>query len=238
LSDNHYHTVAKDENLSTIAKKYGINTGKIITFNPSLRKNPNLIRPGMSIKISNKISSTDTRISKISFNAKEVIVYSSNNNRILAKFPAISGLPSHAPHLKDLIKKENRKDLKIDTDYTNTEFQNVKDAGPIPEDTYILPLKTGMPYDKSRAQGSGDGWGEGGWRLKENFWAKVDNYFGGRSGFFLHHDGGSRGTSGCIGLKNSGDMKKLRNIISKAQKQGQKQIPIEVKYKKDEIKKK
>jgi hypothetical protein len=39
---------------------------------------------------------------------------------------------------------------------------------------------------------------------------KLGNYFGGRYGFFLHHDGGAIGTSGCIGLKKAKDMKELK----------------------------
>lgn len=126
--------------------------------------------------------------------------------------------------------EKGRKDLKIDTDYTEPKYQNVKDVGPIQEDNYTLHLKVNMPYDKSKAAGDGAGWGEGGWILTEYFIAKLGNLFGGRFGFFLHHDGGARGTSGCIGLKSDKDMRKLRNILIKAQTQGQKSVLIEVKY--------
>jgi L,D-peptidoglycan transpeptidase YkuD (ErfK/YbiS/YcfS/YnhG family) len=60
---------------------------------------------------------------------------------------------------------------------------------------------------------------------------KLGNYFGGRYGFFLHHDGGAIGTSGCIGLKKAKDMKELKNLLQRAQMKGQKSVPIEVKYK-------
>ncbi len=223
------YIVVKGDTLSTIAKKYAVRMSDLIMLNPSLRMNPNLIFPGMPLVVG-ETKIEDPRVSKMSYDGKLLNVYSVNNNRLVASFPAISGLPPNAPHLVELI-KDGRKDLDIKVDYTQSKYQNVKDAGPIQEDTYVLPLKLNMPYDKSKAAGDGAGWGEGGWILTESFFAKLGNYFGGRYGFFLHHDGGSRGTSGCIGLKKAEDMKMLKNMLQRAHTKGQKSVPIEVKYK-------
>ena len=228
MSDN-VHVIAKGENLHIIAKKYGISLVKIIALNPVLKENPDIIYPGMSIIISDEIKANDARISRLLFNGKTLSIYSIKNDRILAEYPAISGLPANAPRLAELI-AEGRKDLKISTDYTKPIFQNKKDAGPIQEDNYTLSLKADMPYDKSKAAGDGAGWGEGGWILTEHLLAKMGNLFGGRFGFFIHHDGGSRGTSGCIGLNNEKDFKALKDFLVKAQVQGQKSVLIKVKY--------
>ncbi|MGD9170176.1 MAG: LysM peptidoglycan-binding domain-containing protein [Candidatus Thiodiazotropha sp.] len=229
MSDTTY-IVKKGDNLSGIAKKHRVSVGDIIRLNPSLRKNPDRIVPGMAVKVSKEKVESDPRIAKITFDGKNVRVYSINNGKVIAKYPAISGLPPNAPHLKELIKK-GRKDLKVDTDYTKPEHQNVHDAGPIQQDYYTLPLKKNMPFDKSSEADDPPGWGVGGWYLKENFTAKVGNWFGGRHGFFLHHDGGSRGTSGCIGLKHGKDIKELRKYLKKAQEKGQDSVLVEVEYK-------
>ncbi len=223
------HIVAKGESLYVIAKKYGVSLAKIIALNPVLKERLDIIYPGMSIRVSDQIKTTEARFSKLLFNGETLSIYSIKNDRILAEYPAISGLPPNAPRLAELISK-GRKNLKINTDYTKPEFQNKKDAGPIQEDNYTLALKAGMPYDKSKAAGDGAGWGEGGWILTEHLIAKMGNIFGGRFGFFLHHDGGSRGTSGCIGLNNEKDFKTLKAFLVKAQTQGQKSVLIQVKY--------
>ncbi len=223
------HIVVRGENLSAIAKKYSLSLGKLIYLNPFLKNNPNLIYPGMVLRISDIINISDARISRILFNGKTLTVYSMYSDRTVAAYPAVSGLPPNAPHLAELIKK-GREDLDIEIDYTLSKHQNVKDAGPIPEDNYALPLRPGMPYDKSKAAGDGAGWGEGGWMLVEHLWAKLGNIFGGRFGFFLHHDGGAVGTSGCIGLKQSEDIVKLKIILIKAQSKGQNIVPVKVKY--------
>lgn|GEM_PF-5021726 len=72
--------------------------------------------------------------------------------------------------------------------------------------------------------------GEGGWFLQEAFFARLDNWWGGRFDFFLHHDGGNPGTGGCIGLKNAKGMKKLKNMLIRAHTLGQKSVLIEVRY--------
>ncbi len=228
MSDS-FHVVQNGENLSVIAKKYGVTLGKLMALNPVVIKNPSITYPGMSIRVSNKIKVADARISRMLFDGKKLSIYSVNNDHFIAEYPAISGLPPNAPRLAELI-KQGRKNLNIDTDYTKPKYQNVKDAGPIQEDNYTLFLKIDMPYDKSKSAGDGAGWGEGGWILTEHIFAKMGNLFGGRFGFFLHHDGGARGTSGCIGLKNGKDMIELKSILTKAQTQGQESVLIEIKY--------
>ncbi len=164
------------------------------------------------------------------FDGAMLKVISKNNGLPIMELPAISGLPAHAPHLLDLI-KEGRKDLDENVDYRAPEYQNVKDAGPIPEGTYSLMLTATMNYDKSASGGDGAGWGDGGWRLQESFWGKLDNIVGGRQRFFLHHDGGNPGTAGCIGLKNSPDLSQLRKRLILTFNNGDKDdVVVIVKY--------
>ncbi|SHO55570.1 LysM peptidoglycan-binding domain-containing protein [Vibrio quintilis] len=228
MPDN-VHIVVRGETLTSIAKKHSVTTTTLLMLNPSLRKNPNHIIPGMAIIIRGTGNSLDPRISKMVFNGEKLNIYSISD-RLVVSYSAISGLPPHAPHLAQLIAK-GRKDLNVDVDYTQSKYQNVNGAGPIPEDTYKLKLKLNMPYDKSKAAGDGAGWGEGGWILTESLTGKLDNFFGGRYGFFLHHDGGAKGTSGCIGIRKAKDMKQLKALLSRAQMKGQQIVPIEVKYK-------
>ena len=75
-------------------------------------------------------------------------------------------------------------------------YDNVSDAGPIPDDTYSLKLFDSMPFQKT-----GGGWGVGGWFLNPGFFDRAFYSLGyGRGEFFLHHDGNGPGTSGCIGV--------------------------------------
>jgi len=127
MSDNVY-VVEKGENLHVIAKKYGVSLAKIIALNPVLKEKLDIIYPGMSIRVSDKIKTTDARISRLLFNGETLSVYSIKNDRLLAEYPAISGLPPNAPRLTELI-AEGRKNLKINTDYTKPIFQNKKMLG-------------------------------------------------------------------------------------------------------------
>jgi peptidoglycan hydrolase-like protein with peptidoglycan-binding domain len=162
------------------------------------------------------------------FDGKTVSLKAQSGPLVL-RVPAISGLPPNAPHLLELI-QGGRTDLKASTDYTQAANQDVKDAGPIPEGTYELPLRPGMPYDKSAASTGNAGWGEGGWLLSEGFWDKMGNFFGGRSGFFLHHDGGNPGTSGCVGIKTAADFLEVKRLLVDAQTRGQTKLKIKVDY--------
>jgi len=222
------HIVKKGETLSIIAGKHGLTLAKVLSLNPTLKNNPHRILPGMPIRIAPLVVSTDPRLARLVFNGTELQVISIEGDKVVAKYPAVSGLPPHAPRLKELIDKDGRDDLNIETDYTETKYQDVKDAGPIQAGDYALALKSGMPYDKTAADSPG--WGEGGWFLAEDWWGKLGNVFGGRSGFFLHHDGGSRGTSGCIGLKSGSDIKALKRLLTAAQEKGQESVPVEVRY--------
>ena len=155
-------------------------------------------------------------------------------------FKAISGLPATHPKIAALI-KEGRKDIKKGVDYTQPTYQDVSDVGPIPQGTYYLNLTGEMKYEKTRADG--EGWGVGGWRLRNattlgralsGLDAKLKkrgiDMPGARSGFFLHHDGGTKGTSGCIGLSKELDMKSLRAEFQKLYKQGHRRVDILVRY--------
>ncbi len=46
-----YHTVKQNENLSTIAKRYGTTVNKIVALNQGLIKNPNIIRTNWKIRV-------------------------------------------------------------------------------------------------------------------------------------------------------------------------------------------
>jgi len=60
----------------------------------------------------------------------------------------------------------------------------------------------------------------GGWILQEAFFARLDNLWGRRFGFFLHHGGGNPSTGGCIGLENAKDMGELKNILGQGSHAG------------------
>ncbi len=241
VSTDSAYIVVKGDNLSSIAMKHGMSTGELLILNPRLRQNPHEIHPGMAIQI-RRANIQDPRISQMSFDGKALKVYSISNNQLIASYPAISGLPPHSRTVERLIEK-GREDLDVKIDYTQPQYQDVKDAGPIPEGRYTLRLRPGMRYDKShvhndnlhvrtvRDEPSTAGWGEGGWLLTESLFGQLDIYLGGRHGFFLHHDGGNRGTSGCIGLEKAGDIKNLRHRLQRAQMKGQQTVLIEVKYK-------
>lgn len=233
---NETHIVKAGDTLWKISNSYKVPVKQLISINPALKKNPNFIRIGQTINlVSNTKNSTKppiktNKISKMEFDGKHLIVYSDDKNRIIATYSAMSGLPPKAPHLQELI-NEGRDDLDINTDYTKPKYQDVKDVGPIQEDSYTLQLKKNMPFDKSATAGDGAGWGEGGWLLTENTVAKLGNLFGGRFGFFIHHDGGNRGTSGCIGLKYGHKIQALKILLLKAQIEGQTEVDVIVKYK-------
>jgi LysM repeat protein len=224
------YIVKRGDTLFGIARQLNIPASRLLIYNPSIRANSNRLIPGMALKVSEKVYHGDNRISRMVFNGKTLEVYSMVFMTKIREFPAISGLTPHSNRLRELINKKGRNDLDIDTDYTLPKYQNVKDAGPIQEGIYTLSLKPTMPVQKSKIAGDGDGWGLGGWILTESFWGKVGNVFGGRFGFFLHHDGYEPGTSGCIGIREEEDFIRLRSMLVAAEIAGQKVVPIEVKY--------
>ena len=110
-------------------------------------------------------------------------------------------------------------------DYTDPSRQDVSFAGPIPEARYTLSLTEKMGFDRT-GKANGAGWGEGGWGLEETYL----NRLGGRNGFFLHHDGGTPGTAGCIGLQSAADIRELQSLLQHAHESGQSKVNIRVDY--------
>jgi len=230
------HTVESGDTLSRVASQYHVSLPDLIISNPQVRDpahlsigqvlripdgpNPN----GLSaVKAGNTICQQCEWI-RMQFDGKSLKIIRIENDTILKQASATSGLPPNAPHTKQLI-AEGRKDLSLSTDYRQPKYQSVPDAGPIPEGTYTLPLSEKMEFEKS-----GGGWGVGGWRLEESFWGKADNIFGGRSGFFLHQDGGHPGTAGCIGVKGATHILKIRTILQHAHQEGQTEVEVKVTY--------
>jgi hypothetical protein len=161
---------------------------------------------------------------KLAFDGKYLSITSVKTGKSVMKVAALSGLPPNSPRLLELI-NQGRTDLHARTDYTTPQHQDVKDAGPIPESTYTLSLTANMNYLKT-----GAGWGVGGWPLEESGLDWMGNFFGGRYGFFLHDDGGSRGTGGCIGVQSSADMGKIKSLLMEAYAQGQREVTVKVDY--------
>ncbi len=215
------HKVEKGETLLGIADIYGITVAVILRANPSI-KDANHINTGQLIKI------PDVRPLRVGlkFNGSflSIIDNSRGDGRTLKTFSARSGLPLGSKAVP-VVSKAHNLDLDPAIDYTSPDQQGVKFAGPIPSGTYYLPLSERMKFDRS-----GRGWGRGGWLLKETFFGRVDNYFGGRSGFFLHHDGGHPGTSGCVGLLRGKDIIALQALLRRAYRDGQRELTLDVRY--------
>jgi hypothetical protein len=143
---------------------------------------------------------------------------------------AISGLKKSNPHIQRL-RAKGRTDIKPNTDYTSPKFQNLSQAGPIPEGKYRLKVTPKMEYEKS-----GGGWGI----YPENPLIRKMGFLEGyldedipwvRSGFFLHEDGGLDGTAGCIGLNRTGILN-LKKYLTGYSGTGNSEIIILVDYKK------
>ena len=162
---------------------------------------------------------------RLTFDGSKLKVISLKSGRVLEAIPATSGLPPNAPHIQELIKK-GRKDLDPKKDYRKPEYQDVADAGPIPQGTYKLPLTSNMSYQKR-----GGGWGEGAWLLRQSFFASAKyKLLVGRGGFFIHEDGGNPGTAGCIGVKTATEVLKLKQIFKDSHKSGQTEVDVTVEY--------
>lgn len=229
------HTVESGDTLSSIARDYGFSLAEIVEANPQIG-NVHRIRPGDIVNVPrvNAPQSSEARPVqdscqrchwiRMEFNGSTLSIFDDESNELIRTFPAVSGLPPGAPRVRQLI-AQGRSELKVGTDYTDPQYQSVSDVGPIPEADYYLPLTPTMPFDKSFAEGDAAGWGEGGWLLKERWW----NRLGGRFGFFLHHDGGSRGTAGCIGVE-TGAVAKIQRLLIDAHNNGQAEVWIEVQY--------
>lgn len=162
--------------------------------------------------------------------------WKTENGTSAFSMPAVSGLMPNNPQIDRLI-KAGRKDVQKGVDYTDPKYQDIPGAGPIPEGSFALPLRPGMPFDKTEEDGAG--WGVGAWRLESTTrtdtvlrWidARVIDLPGVRSGFFLHEDGGDNGTAGCIGLSERSDVLKLRQKLVEYHAQGRDRIIITVDY--------
>ncbi|MEA3437572.1 MAG: hypothetical protein U9R43_13965 [Thermodesulfobacteriota bacterium] len=210
----------------------------ILAFQTGFLKRPDgLVEPGKATfqRLNEYAPSTadDTKELKLLFNGKQLLLRT-HDGVPRQQYPAVSGLKPNNPFLKRLI-KEGRDDIKEGVDYSHPKHQTVSRAGPIPEGTYFLRLRPGMPFQKS-----GGGWGVGGWSIyPDNFIRRNLGFLevrhdidipGIRGGFFLHHDGGADGTAGCIGLVRGEHMRDLKARLSAYQKIGFETIEIEVQY--------
>ena len=192
----------------------------ILSVNPSI-KDADYIREGQLIGIPDVYP---LRI-LLKFNSVFLtIIDKSKKGKTIDTFSARSGLPLGSKAI-DYVNRQHDLDLDPGIDYTSPDQQSVKFAGPIPGGTYYLGLTETMRFDKK-----GGGWGRGGWLLKETFFGRLNDYFGGRSGFFLHHDGGFPGTSGCVGLLRGRDIIALQALLRRAYADGQRVVTLIVHY--------
>jgi hypothetical protein len=160
--------------------------------------------------------------------------------------PATSGLKKNNKKLQVLKKAGRVSHIK---DYTDPEYQEFKDIGPIPQGTYELALEPGVPREKS-----GGGWGIAAWRLRpESLSGRVmedvslmkdkpaaqkvpglSTVLGAlsdvRSGFFLHQDGGADGTAGCVGIQGADNTRQIWERLKRYQRGGHDKIKLVVTY--------
>lgn len=231
------YEVTPGDTMSGIAADHYVPLGSLIRANPKI-PDPARLRPGDIIHIPGRDAATESvsRVKpagdvcqrckwiKMHFDGKNLSVSLIDSDTLITTCGAGSGLPAGAPHISELI-AEGRTDLDQNTDYRHPKYQGVKDAGPIPEGTYTLPLTQDMEFQKQ-----GKGWGVGGWLLKESFLGRLDDFLGGRSGFFLHHDGGNPGTAGCIGVKQGKNLMNIRGILQDAYVEGQREVEVLIDY--------
>jgi LysM repeat protein len=228
------YRVKKGESLRMIAKKFNVtadalkikNASKLRTWKTKkgdiqgFNSGEIIIIPSQKYLISEK----SQEINYMVFDGKKVS-WKDSSGKTVFYVNAISGLKKNNKKIKELIQK-GRKDIKESQDYTDPKYQNLSDVGPIPEGEFTLILVKGVPFDKR-----GGGWGLGGWLLHSGFFRKMAAKFGlARSGFFLHHDGGNDGTSGCIGIKTKEETQVIWDALKKYQKAGQKSIVVKVEY--------
>ena len=127
---------------------------------------------------------------------------------------AISGLPPDHPKIAKLINDDGRTELALTNDYRLPVFEDVSDAGPIPSGNYKLQLVRDMKFEKE-----GGAWGIGGWFLDPGRWRKILYKINlSRGEFFLHEDGNGEGTSGCIGVSATKDMKTIKDVLAQTEK--------------------
>jgi len=221
------HVVKKNETLSGIAAKHGVSIQALLQLNPQITK-PNHIHPGDRVILPSTQPSKGKWL-KMKFDGHELEVMTLSG-KVLATASARSGLPPGHSQTRNLI-KEGRSELDLETDYRLSEHEDLSGVGPVPENTYTLKLTKSMKYEKSEALGDGRGWGEGGWWLDEGTFDRHLNPFSSdRSEFFLHHDGGSEGTSGCVGVKHSSDIRQIKAMLISAYRNGQRTVKVTIDY--------
>jgi len=198
LSNIEYE-VKSGDTLTKIANKHAVSVTEILSINPQ-------IKDADTLKVSQKINIPVFECGTISMRYDgKILTLSEGKGKSKLVF-AKSGLPKGSPAIPGL-NRQHKLQLKTDIDYTLPKHQDVRFAGPIPEATYYLNLSDKMIFQKK-----GGGWGVGGWILQETFF----NKFFGRDGFFLHHDGGTPGTAGCIGVVDPIDMKDIQRRLIRA----------------------
>src|SRR5688572_29254665 len=111
-------------------------------------------------KANNKAGAAGPAIpeASLAFDGKK-LTWNLQDGTVLRSMPAVSGLRKNNKFIAKLI-ASGRKDIKTGVDYTDSKYQNLTSAGPIPEGEFYLPLKPAMPFEKT-----GGGWGAGGWQI-------------------------------------------------------------------------
>ncbi|TKJ38541.1 hypothetical protein CEE37_12305 [candidate division LCP-89 bacterium B3_LCP] len=148
----------------------------------------------------------DIVINSITFDGKQVSL--SGTKSYSAK--AVSGLlPNHS-------KAKN-------TDYTQPQYQNLPDKGPIREGKYYIKPSDVQCNKKSNrikcskiVKFNTTAWGNYRTGLDESFFTKVGRHLLTKrtGGFWLHQDANHNGTAGCIGIWNTNDNEEIHHLIS------------------------
>lgn len=243
-----YYIVKSGDNLTRIAEAY-INTSHIPKTSTNLliemivevnKKNYSIKKEyvqkewKLEMPSYNEVTTRTKETHKMYFNGK-TLEWRDSKNSVLLSVGAVSGLRKNNPRIKTLIER-GRSDIKTGVDYTDPKYQNVLDVGPIPKGTYYIELRKDVPRDQT-----GGGYGWGGWILKpsssilkavgwlESGKKKIDVPFF-RSGFYLHHDYGNDGTSGCVGISRESDTIKVWGLLKEYQMRGHSKIDLIIQY--------
>ena len=152
-------------------------------------------------------------IQRIDFNGSQVDVVGTPSTSYSA--PAVSGLMSHHP----VAVADGR-------DYTDPQYQDVPDKGPIPEGNYyIIPSESESNPPVSFSVGA---WGRHRSPLRETVGTEISRMVATSrtGGFYLHEDANHNGTAGCIGIANAADNAAIHQLI----RANEGHIPVHVSY--------